>query len=120
MMKYIISESRLDKFIYDYFSNNFIVNNVYEGVFADGPLWVFDLKDNHVISFFRTEVKGYKYGEITVLANSLVINDDRVLNTLNGLFGDRWLDVMKVWIERISGEKVKYIIDNNNNVLKDY
>jgi hypothetical protein len=49
-----------------------------------------------------------------------MVMDDGVLNNLNGLFGEFWLDVMKDWYETNSGQTVEQIIDFRNNILKEY
>jgi hypothetical protein len=119
-MKYSISQRRLHDFIYDYLNRNYYPDSWNVPRVVSDPLWVYGVNDKPIFGFYKTGVKHHRFGENIISPNTLMVMDDGVLNNLNGLFGEFWLDVMKDWYETNSGQEVEQIIDFRNNILKEY
>lgn len=101
-MKYIISESRLNDFIYEYLSEHYYPD------YNWGPeLHDFYKKDVEKYGFHDFEINdkrayGYRGGGINQLLVRKWVADD-----LNNLFGDAWKPVFIKWFEDNSGLPVK-------------
>jgi hypothetical protein len=105
-MKYLIAESRLNDFIYDYLSKN------YHPDYNWGPeLHDFYLKDIQrygYISFLINDSDAYGY--VGMGKNQLLIKP-WIVEKLDNMFGYSWKDIFVKWFEHNSGLSVKEVID---------
>lgn len=109
--KFIITESRLNDFIYEYLTKN------YHPDYNWGP----ELHD-----FYKKDIKRYGWydfnindtGAYTYLDSAGIYKDNEkntlliqswVVDRLNELFGDGWVSVFVKWFEDNSGLPVKHV-----------
>lgn len=108
MSKYIISESRLDKLIYDYLDKNFTPDDGwltpvrYTIYFYRFHSYQFKVNDKIVFVYVKTVVKP----DILNKPESLIVWD-RAAGPLTDWFGDMWKPVMVKWFEDHTGLEVK-------------
>ena len=108
--RYIISESRLEKFIYEYLTSHYEpdyewnhVQNYKNAIERQG--WIdFDINDTGAYTFLGDE--GI-YGDNK--KNTLIIQS-WVVDRLNDLFGDKWVSVFLEWFEDNFGLPVEHVI----------
>ena len=107
--RYIISESRLEEFIYEYLTSYFHpdyewhhVRTYKNAIKKQG--WIdFDINDTGAYTYLGPE-RIYKDNE----KNTLIIQS-WVVDKLNDLFGDKWVSVFLEWFEDNSGLPVEHL-----------
>lgn len=117
-MKYLISESKLNSFIYEYIDNNFYPDmgwhspEFYQKIaIRDGSVEF----NNNAISAFVYVYKT-KIGDILNKPKSIVFWPN-TKKTLNGLFGDLWPPIFKKWFEDHTGLEVLHLVDTKDSSL---
>ena len=111
MMKYVISESRLNDFIYEYLTKNYHpdynwgteLHDFYKKDVENHGWYDFDINDTGAYTYLGP-AGIYKDNE----KNTLLIQS-WVVDKLNELFGDKWVSVFIEWFEDNSGLSVKHV-----------
>ena len=111
MMKYLISESRLNDFIYEYLTKNYHpdynwgpeLHDFYKKDVENHGWYDFDINDTGAYTYLGP-AGIYKDNE----KNTLLIQS-WVVDKLNELFGDKWVSVFIEWFEDNSGLSVKHV-----------
>ena len=114
-MKYIITENKIDKVIYNYIVNLFENNDLgelnftyyedeYGNEIADAMQFYFgDYGDD--LHAFRWYDVGYYDGGCDNCP--IVVIESELENELNGLFSDKWYEQFKEYLKKYYGLKVK-------------
>lgn len=105
-MKYLISESRLESFIYGYLTNNYYPD------YNWGPeLHDFYRKDLEEYGFYDFMIDdGSAFAYVGKGKNTLLIRP-WVIENLDLLFGNKWRSVFVKWFQDSSGLPVKEVHD---------
>jgi len=125
-MKFIITESQLEKRILDYILSYPEFNNLEEfdcstmdwgeGVWVEEICFMENNWDDPIISYFPypSNKKEYEDNEVFLqeldYLPALKLNDE-TSSTLSKLFGDRWKKPFQEWFESKFGYKVKSFFD---------
>lgn len=117
-MKYLISESRLNDFIYEYLTSHYYpdynwgpeLHDFYKKDVEKHGWYDFDVNDTGAYTFLG-QPKIWKDNE----ANTLLIQP-WVSENLDMLFGDAWKDVFVKWFEDNSGLSVDSVVFKGQGV----
>lgn len=110
-MKYIISETRFDKLIYNFLNSNYIPDDgwgpeIYREVANE--IEIFKFKDFYIDEHFSYTFIGPNNDNEIIEPQTLVIMP-HIVNKLTDLFGDRWHSVFIRWFEGGTGLSVKHL-----------
>jgi hypothetical protein len=115
-MKYIITESRLERAIIEYLNDNFYPDYGWADTYQK------EIDKFGAVEFFINDIDSYiYYGCNYGLEDELHLKNHgcpllsiypRISQQLNGLFGDIWKPIFKKWFEENTGLKVNQITDD--------
>ena len=118
-MLLIINENRIYELIYDYINdyfegNEFGIDEYEDFEHGENPgafkFYIEEDDNDREIFFYYTEQYWSDEGDFRKgLSPMLFIVDDEFLNTLNGMFQDKWTPILKQWFEDKFGKPVKTI-----------
>jgi len=118
-MRIIITEDKLSQIIVDYLDKYYDFNDINYTYYIDDnynesdnaiQYYLGDYGDDNTI--FRIYKEDYWYNEDDFrkkLSPILMVEDEDLVSSLFGLFGDRWKPVMAKWFENNFDEEVKTV-----------
>ena len=118
-MKIIISESRFEDVILNFMDDNIMPDDEFSdvGILKEKNFIVFKVDNVSLYTFFK---KGLRYKFASVVPGTIKIEEESLINTLDGYFSREWPIVFKKWLEsnvpnitvnRIIGPDYETIVD---------